>query len=113
MQVRVLSIDWLVFKFKIMNLLKKRTIFSLWLVLYIIALFTFAMIWTYLTEKLQLSGFFGDKPQPFNNNEIDGAWNWGIRHYLYSFMSLALFIVGIARIIMWADWYWEHNKKQY
>lgn len=66
-------------------------------------LFFVAIMYSYLTCFLQTSGFFGDTPIPLdkqNIHDIDEAWNWGTRHYLFYWMSILLFIIQFVRVIV-------------
>lgn len=69
--------------------------------LQVVILFGIAIIYSFLTEYLQSSGFFGDIPAD-NPEEhgIDVGWNWGARHYLFFWMSTLLFVIQFVRIIV-------------
>lgn len=95
--------------------MKKATMFTIYLGLYIIALFSVGIAFTYINDWLQLSGFFGDtltKPDilPIGYVAIDKNYEWGARHYWYFWMCVLLFILSVIRIIMWAFWYWEDKN---
>lgn len=67
----------------------------------VIMLFATSMLMTYAPPMMH--GFFGDIPyaQPNHFDMMDDAWKWGIRHYLYQFMCIALFVIQAIRIIAW------------
>lgn len=69
--------------------------------LQIIILFVMAMAYSFITEQLQISGFFGDFyiEKPKNMDDIDPHFDWGIRHCLFFWMSLLLFLTQLARVI--------------
>lgn len=99
--------------------MKKAGKFTIYLALYIIALFSFCILFTFINDALQKSGFFGDElfvpyKDQWNNwvlksGDIDGKYVWGVRHYWYFTMCILLFILSIVRVIMWAAWYWNKN----
>ena len=85
----------------------------------IIALFTAAMLFTYLPEHLR--DFFGDCPVEtiqetrgeytdtkfvycgnIDNyqDEIDPEWGWGVRHYWYAWMTGLLFLLSMVSVII-------------
>lgn len=71
--------------------------------LQVVILFGIAIVYSYLTNFLQVSGFFGDTPIPLDKQRetrIDEAWDWGIRHYLFFWMSVLLFIIQFIRVIV-------------
>jgi hypothetical protein len=85
----------------------------------IIALFTIAMLMTYVPDQLRT--FFGDIPCSSRVHEaydykagkyvdvkdcsaddkhIYGNWYWGARHYWYAWMIVLLFILSIVNVVM-------------
>jgi hypothetical protein len=62
-------------------------------------LFAGAMMYTYLGEWLGKLGFFGDAPCADNHCGLNGTEeiSWGMRHYLYAWMSFTLGIVNFIR----------------
>lgn len=88
--------------------MKKAVKFTYYLALFIVSLFTLAMLMTYFSEWIQSTGFFGDwLCQRCGNDEMDPGHSWGARHYWYYWMCVALFLLSLARIIVWAVWYWH------
>jgi len=75
----------------------------------IVALFTIAMLLTFIPEYLR--DFFGDKPfvpyiGPYGNRimesgDIDTEWAWGARHYWYFFMMLLLFLLSAINVCIY------------
>lgn len=92
---------------------RRRMKFIMWLAVQIIILFTIGMFFTYLSQLLQSTGFFGDISgigighSEFN---VDTDHVWGVRHYWFYWMSLLLFILSIVRIAMWGEWYWSDEN---
>jgi hypothetical protein len=71
--------------------------------LQVVILFAIAIVYSFLTQYLQSSGFFGDTLLPLDKqgaHEVDSAWDWGTRHYLFFWMSILLFIIQLVRIIV-------------
>lgn len=96
--------------------MKKASIFTLYLGIYIIVLFGLAILFTFINDAIQLAGFFGDikLAEPVRSDMIDPWYKWGSRHYWYFWMCTLLFLLSLARIIMWCIWYWDRavfNKK--
>ena len=97
--------------------MKKAAKFTIYLGFYIVALFSIGIAFTFINDALQTSGFFGDtlfKPYTTSygslidsTGAIDGKHEWGARHYWYFWMCILLFILSVARIIMWCAWYWD------
>lgn len=87
--------------------MRRAVIFTYKLALWVIALCLSAMAFTYLTEYMQSSGFFGDRSIYQSNDTIDMNHKWGTRHYWWQFMCILLFLISILRIIVWVVWYWN------
>lgn len=87
--------------------MKTITFFRL-LILRIFILGALAMGWTYLTQFIQSTGFFGDTFTPTYLHPDD--WDWGWRHYIWAFMGGVLLVVGIIRQFVWGDWYWTQKS---
>lgn len=97
--------------------MKKATKFTIYLGLYIVALCSIGIAFTFINDALQASGFFGDtlfKPYQTTyfglvdkTGMIDGKYVWGDRHYWYFWMCTLLFTLSIVRVIIWAYCYWE------
>jgi len=97
--------------------MKKATKFTIYLGLYIVALFSIGICFTFINDALQASGFFGDtlfKPYTGNYGQfikyhgiIDQKYEWGPRHYWYFWMCILLFILSALRIVIWCVWYWD------
>lgn len=93
--------------------MKKALRFTVWLGVYLIALFTFGMFSTFLNERIQASGFFGDTANiPLAYIGIDPGHTWGARHYWYFWLCVLLFILMLVRIIIWSYFYWEEKPKE-
>lgn len=105
--------------------MKKAAKFTIYLGLYIVALFSIGIVFTFINDALQNSGFFGDVLfKPYESRWegwitkcgiMDVKYEWGARHYWYFWMCILLFILSVIRIIIWAGWYWnisafEENK---
>lgn len=103
--------------------MKKAIKFTTYLALLIILLFGIGILFTYINDWLQQSGFFADSlVVPYkdqygllinSDGEVDKSHHWGHRHYWYNTMCIFLFILSIGRIALWIIWYWreELNKK--
>ena len=85
--------------------MKKTSIFIMWLIIQITALFIAAIGVSFLTEWIETTGFFGDTIYD------SGGSKWGIRHFLYQAFIIIMLGISILRIGAWADWYWEDKKK--
>ncbi len=92
--------------------IKKFSLFTFYLGLWIVALFTICILFSYITEYLQSSGFFGDTllSTPDRDSNIDEMHKWGIRHIWFQVMCVFLFIVSIIRIGGWALYYWDGDE---
>lgn len=96
--------------------MKKATIFTFKLAGFIIAIFSIAIVMTFINDAIQASGFFADikliKPQgPSEGVGIDIWHEWGTRHYYYAWMCFLLFCISIVRIIMWVVYFWTDKSK--
>lgn len=92
--------------------MKRSTRFTLFLGMYIIILCSAAMAFTYFSEWLSLTGFFGDTARRCTGCFVDDAHEWGARHYWYFWMCFCLAVLSLARIFIWVAWYWnEDNPK--
>lgn len=89
--------------------MKKATMFTVYLSLWIVVLCSIGMAMTFLSEHLQSIGFFGDikRPEPNRYEMIDHWFEWGKRHYWYFWMCLFLFLTSLARVIVWIVNYWK------
>lgn len=99
--------------------MKKATMFTVYLALFIIVLFGICIAMTFVTEYLQQSGFFGDiklgigtswmdsTPHILTDGTIDVHHEWGARHYYYFIATIILFIISIIRILTWSFNYWN------
>jgi len=70
--------------------------------LYIIALFTLAIVSSFILE--QFPTFFGDMACNIRAYHYGQTWeydhsHWGYRHWLFFMMSCSLFIVGFIKIV--------------
>jgi hypothetical protein len=67
----------------------------------VVLLFAASIAVSFVTDYLQLSGFFGDTKLEKENVYafMDKGWNWGTRHYLWHCMCISLFIISVARIV--------------
>ncbi len=78
--------------------------------IYVISICTLGIFSTFLTDWIQNAGFFGDtlleKPETGAMN-YDRWYQWGPRHYWYSFMCWGLFILSIAKVIVWGNNYFD------
>lgn len=92
--------------------IKKFSLFTFYLGLWIVALFTVAIAFSYLTEYLQSSGFFDDTllTSADKNSNMDQWHDWGIRHKWFQVMCILLFIISIGRIVGWAAYYWDKDE---
>ncbi len=103
--------------------MKKASKFTVYLSIWIVCLFSTGMFMTYANDYLQESGFFGDVKTGIvkkwdyyaknytlvqdTNGQIDIYYRWGDRHYWYYWMCIFLFIISLARIVIWGYYYWE------
>lgn len=105
--------------------MSKATKFTMYLAGFIILLFTTGMLMTFANDALQASGFFGDKVfVPYKkgigeymyevkeDGQVDTGFTWGARHYWYHVMCVLLFILSIARIVIWVNFYWSEKKEK-
>ena len=94
--------------------MKKAMRFTIWLGLFIVILFSVGMMMTYVNDAIQETGFFGDvkriKSTPFAEDFIDNEYEWGARHYWYFWMCVLLWVLGVVRVVIWANYYWEDEK---
>jgi hypothetical protein len=90
----------------------KTTKFLTYLALWIAALCMLGFVMTFVNTYLQSTGIFGDTPctKDWGCGDIDSQHNWGSRHYWYYFMCVMLFLVSIARMIVWCVWYWNPQE---
>lgn len=97
-----------------MNRVTKYTIYlSIWIVI----MCTTGILFTYLNDTLQSSGFFGDtkfipKNQWETSGVIDTEHLWGARHYWYFWMCTLLFLLSVVRVIFWSYWYWDEDSQR-
>jgi hypothetical protein len=63
----------------------------------IVALFSVAMLATYLPDYLR--AFFGDAPC-IKCGEVDSSYSWGARHYWFAWMMFFLFILSTINVIV-------------
>ncbi len=93
--------------------MKKALLFTTQLAGWFILLFSVAITLTFLSEYLSASGFFGDYvfEGKYSTGEVYTKEEWGIRHYWYNAMGIILFIISLARIGIWAIWYWGGPKE--
>lgn len=91
--------------------MKQAAKFTIYLGLYIVALFSTGIVFTFINDALQASGFFGDtlNAKFDNSGGPDGWHSWGARHYWYFWMCILLFALSVVRIIMWCVWYWDRK----
>jgi len=82
------------------------------LVVRAIILAAIMMVWSFVTELIQTSGFFDDTPYQMYGWGNHISYHWGWRHYIWSGMGIALVIISFARTIAWGDWYWTQAKKE-
>lgn len=92
--------------------MKKAVNFTIYLAIWIAAYGIAGMLYTFVTEAIIKSGFFGDKPNlsMWNDGFIDGRVIWGARHYWYFWTCFFLFCISIARLIVWIDYYWSKKN---
>jgi len=100
--------------------MKKELKFTIYLGIYIVALFSIGITFTFINDSLQDTGFFGDvlvKPYKTfygglitQSGAIDTDYVWGARHYWYFWMCVLLFILSVARIAIWCNWYWSDKN---
>jgi hypothetical protein len=80
------------------------------LVLRVVILTIIAMVWNFITELLDISGFFGDHlARRYSWSDYEIVWGW--RHYAWNIMSIILLAISIVRICVWGDWYWTQIKR--
>jgi hypothetical protein len=81
------------------------------LVLRVIVLSTCVIAWSYLTELIETTKFFGDTYiQKFSwDKELTHEWGW--RHHVWNAMGIALVGISIVRIMVWGDWYWKQIER--
>lgn len=88
--------------------------FTVYLALWTVLVCTIGMLMTFVNDAIQQSGFFQDKklsyPLTVTAFGQDVYHEWGARHYWYAWMCVALFIIMIVRIVMWANHYWDNKK---
>lgn len=92
--------------------MKKAARFTIYLGLWIVALCTIGMVFTFINDQIQASGFFGDTllTKPHDSAFGMDEWHeWGARHYWYFWMCFLLFALSVARIVMWCNWYWDRE----
>jgi hypothetical protein len=70
-----------------------------------------SMMYIYLGEWIGNLGFFGDVPCAHCGVDGNPGIIWGIRHYLYLWMSLALGFANIVRIVLVALAYMEEDPE--
>jgi hypothetical protein len=95
--------------------MKKISKFLLYLAGNILILFTAGMLMTFVNDAIQHSGFFGDvlRTAPldrYHEEFIKDGYDWGARHYWYFWMCVAMFIIGVIRVVLWVDYYWTDKK---
>lgn len=90
--------------------MKKAAKFTVYLALWVVALFGIGIAFTFINDAIQASGFFGDvkRVTPLSDG-IDVWYDWGIRHYWYFWMCIVLFLISVLRIILWINWYWDRD----
>lgn len=71
--------------------------------LQIVILFVAAMAFTFLSDYMATTGFFGDVPIPEGKEDgvVDKGFIWGARHYMYWWMAFLLFIAQSVRVIIY------------
>ena len=71
--------------------------------LYILAIFSIAIIGTYLSDYLVSINWFGDYVSDTRSG-WDGSYErWGARHYWYNWGMFLLFVLSIVRAIVGVD----------
>ncbi len=91
--------------------------YTTYLALWVVALFTGAMVVTYFSDFLQSSGFFGDvklaaPDKSISEFSVDVWYDWGARHYWYYWMCFLLFVISIIRIVFWSIAYWDDDESK-
>lgn len=91
--------------------MQKAQQFILLLAIQIVILFAIGIGMTYLNDAIQSSGFFGDVllKEPLKFCFLDEYHEWGARHFWYWWMCLILFLLGIARIVLWSVNFWKRH----
>lgn len=69
----------------------------------IIALFSIAILATFIPEHLR--DFFGDIPHVCSHEFCyhsgpDDGWDWGTRHYWFFWMCIVLFLLSLVNLIV-------------
>jgi len=69
--------------------------------LQIVSVFVVPMFFTFFSEWISTTGFFGDAKCPDSRGcgAFDEGMSWGIRHHLYFWMCVVLFCANIMRAI--------------
>lgn len=101
--------------------MKRATMFTIYLAVWITLLFIVGMSMTFFNDWLQQTGFFADTVfVPYKNQygilvdtcgEVDQTHVWGARHYWYNILCIILFVLSIVRIILFAYYYWDAKPK--
>jgi hypothetical protein len=81
------------------------------LVLRVVVLTICVMAWSYLTELIETTKFFGDTYIKKFSWDTELYHEWGWRHYVWNTMGIVLVGVSIVRIVVWGDWYWKQVEK--
>lgn len=67
----------------------------------IIALFSVAILGTFIPDSIEVREFFGDTYfGSCSRGGFDPCWKWGVRHYWYFWMMVLLFILSLINVIM-------------
>ena len=91
---------------------KRTMMFFIYLSLWVIGLFSVAMMWSYITEHtLSGSDFFSDYRAGVDYEHPDGI-RWGWRHILFNTMSVVLFGISVIRIATWSIEYFDHKPQK-
>lgn len=92
--------------------MKKASTFTILLAIWIILIFGMGIGMTFVNDAIQETGFFGDTlcTSKFGAcGMVDTNHEWGTRHYWYFWGCLLLFLLTVARCIMWSAYYWDKS----
>jgi hypothetical protein len=92
--------------------MKKATKFTIYLAMWIVLIFGIGIVMTFVNDAIQLTGFFGDTPctEKFGGcGIIDSEHSWGARHYWYFWGCVLLFMLTVARCVLWCVYYWDRK----
>jgi len=76
------------------------------LALRIVIIASVMMVWSFLSDFIQMTGFFEDVLNTNPNSYYYNSLDWGWRHFIWTGMGIVLFILACVKVGFWGDWYW-------